>query len=388
MNIFEKILTGSRIVGKILYSKAASKRMPIIANLLINNDCNIKCFYCFPQVFKREVKQFTTQELIELIDNFHDRGTEVMVLLGGEPLLRKDIGEIIRYVKSKKMICEVITNGYLVEQKINELKDLDSLCVSIDGDEESNDKNREKGSYLQALKAIRIAKEYGVNVRIHSVLTKYTYDSLGHLMELAKGLGVQVNYSQATIHTEHEALEMSDDELKKFWKKLIEFKKAGYPVGNSFKTLEYVLNWPYSYNDLVYNVNGVKEIHSYDYVSGKNGELPEMALKKSTDNESLKVCNEFKLQPCRRTQMSAYVDAEGSFYPCGVVWDKSGLSAREVGFDGAWNHLKSIECTSCANVSEVELNQLLNFNTTEIFGKAHYLIKNHLRTIFSKGSSV
>ena len=106
MNLFSKLATGSRIAGKILYSKATSKRMTIVENLLINNDCNIKCFYCFPQVFKREVKQFTTQELMKLIDDFHDRGTEVMVLLGGEPLLRKDIGEIIRYVKSKKMIFD------------------------------------------------------------------------------------------------------------------------------------------------------------------------------------------------------------------------------------------------------------------------------------------
>jgi MoaA/NifB/PqqE/SkfB family radical SAM enzyme len=377
MNLFDKILTGSRVAGKILYSKATSKRIPVVANLLINNDCNIKCFYCFPQVFKREVKQFTTQELIKLIDDFYDRGTEVMVLLGGEPLLRNDIGEIVRYVKSKKMICEVITNGYLVEHKINEIKGIDSLCVSIDGDEESNDKNREKGSYLEALNAIRIAKENGVNVRIHSVLTKYTYDSLEHLMELAKDLGVQVNYSQATIHTEHEALEMTDGELKKFWKKLIKFKKAGYPVGNSFKTLEYVLNWPYSYNDLVYNVDGKKEIHSYDYVPSKNGKIPEMALKKNNSNGSSSICKDFKLQPCQRTQMSAYVDAEGSFYPCGVVWDKSGVSARDVGFDGAWDHLKTINCTSCANVSEVELNQLLNFNIAEIFEKARYLIKSH-----------
>ena len=86
--------------------------------------------------------------------------------------------------------------------------------------------------------------------------------------------------------------------------------------------------------------------------------------------------------------MSAYVDAEGSFYPCGVVWDKSGVSTREVGFDGAWDHLKTINCTSCANVSEVELNQLLNFNAAEIFGKARYLVKSHFRSLLKRGSVV
>ncbi len=371
-----------------MYSRATSKRIPIVTNLLINNDCNIKCFYCFPQVFKREVKQFTTEELIALIDDFHARGTEVMVLLGGEPLLRNDIGQIIRHVKSKKMICEVITNGYLVERKINEIKEVDSLCVSIDGDEESNDRNREKGSYLEALKAIRVAKDNGINVRIHSVLTRYTYDSLSHLMELAKDLDVQVNYSQATIHTEHEALEMSDEELKGFWKQLIEYKKAGYPVGNSFKTLEYVLAWPYSYNDLVYNVDGKEEIHSYDYKPAVDGKVPEMTPRETSGNGNQTVRKDFKLQPCKRTQMSCYVDAEGSFYPCGVVWDKSGLSTRDVGFDGAWEHLKTIDCTSCANVSEVEVNQLLNFSVTQIFEKAAYLIKHNFRFLLRKGSEV
>lgn len=351
MGLLQKLTSGSRVAGKILLSKATSRRIPLLANILVTNRCNLKCFYCFPQVFERKTHEFTTEELLNLIDEFSKRGTEVVVLLGGEPLLRDDIGVIIDYVKSKNMICEMITNGYLVEKKINDVKKLDSLCVSVDGDEENNDKNRAKGSYKKALEAIRLAKDNNINTRIHAVMTRYTLNSLDHLMELGKKLDVTVNVSQATVHTVHNALNLTDDEIRTLWIKLKEYRKRGYPVGNSESTLDYVIRWPYSYSDIIFKDNN-------GHKTNPNG---------------------FNLLLCKRSKLTCCVDADGRFYPCGVVWDGSGLSVHEVGFQKAWDHLDNTKCIACPVVSEVEMNMLLNLRPSSIWNAFYYLIRDNLR---------
>jgi MoaA/NifB/PqqE/SkfB family radical SAM enzyme len=87
----------------------------------------------------QEKRVINRDNLIELVDTLYDRGCRLIVLLGGEPLMFKEIGEIIRYIKSKKMVCEIITNGYLAERYLDELALCDSVCVSLDGEKEGND---------------------------------------------------------------------------------------------------------------------------------------------------------------------------------------------------------------------------------------------------------
>ena len=60
----------------------------------------------------------TLDQMVSVIDQLHKGGTLSVRLLGGEPLMRKDIGEIIRAIKYRGMFCEVVTNGVLLRRKI------------------------------------------------------------------------------------------------------------------------------------------------------------------------------------------------------------------------------------------------------------------------------
>ena len=189
----KKLFQAVRIGGKLIQYNLFRKRFPLMVNLLLTNKCNLKCFYCYPQVFERETKDITTEKWLSVVDEFYEMGTEVMVLLGGEPLLHKGIDQIVDRVKQHGMICEMVTNGYYLEGKSAIVKKLDSLCISIDGDKEENDNNRGKGSFKKAIEAIQLCKSWGLTTRVKAVITQNNISSLDFLCEFAKKEDVVLN---------------------------------------------------------------------------------------------------------------------------------------------------------------------------------------------------
>ena len=120
---------------------------PISVVLVVNNRCNLNCNYCFGDYGNRRDTDYTTEELVKIIDDLYDLGTRYMIVHGGETLLRKDIGYIVNYIKNKGIYVGFITNGILLQKKIDEIRNVDSLCISLDGRMEGNDLNRGKGAF-------------------------------------------------------------------------------------------------------------------------------------------------------------------------------------------------------------------------------------------------
>ena len=181
-----------RTYGAILKSRLLGRRIPVITNILITNRCNLKCFYCYPDSFNRALEDMPLADFKRIIDLVHAKGSRVVVLLGGEPLIRKDVGEFIGYVRAKGMACEVVTNGFFVRQHLDALRSADSVCVSIDGDEDANDANRGKGSFRKAMEAIELLQANGIHTRIKAVITRNNLRSIDFLARLARHLQAAV----------------------------------------------------------------------------------------------------------------------------------------------------------------------------------------------------
>jgi MoaA/NifB/PqqE/SkfB family radical SAM enzyme len=133
--------------------------------LVVNNRCDFNCSYCFGSYHQRRTKDYTTDELKQLIDKLYDMGTRYLNFHGGEALLRRDIGEIIDYVKQKGMYCCLITNGSLLHKKLDQVRIVDNLTISFDGAKENNDLNRGEGTYDKALSAIKLAIQEKIPLR-------------------------------------------------------------------------------------------------------------------------------------------------------------------------------------------------------------------------------
>lgn len=329
--LIKKIKFGASLIHK----RIINKRAPLMANLLITNMCNLKCFYCYANVFERNLKELTTSEILSVIDTLWKKGTRLIVLLGGEPLLRKDIEIIIEDIKKKGLICELITNGYLVKKKIEALKGLDSVCVSLDGDERGNDLNRGRGSYRKAIEAIEVLKGHNVPVRVKAVITRNNIDSIDFLADFSKRNNIILTASFAATYEDRNYSQsnvwISDEDIRSFFAKLKYHKENNVSIGYSFKALNYCIKWPYSYTKII-------------------------------DNQEYKTIRGLKFIRCLRKDYSLYMDSDGSIYPCAYLWGKNGINMLSDGFDKAWENLITYNCYCCGSMPDVELSLLFGLN--------------------------
>ena len=83
---------------------------PLVVDWQITSQCNRKCQYCYGPRMEYEI---STKEALKIVDIFEEIGVKVVGITGGEPLLRNDIIDIIKYIKSKKMAVCFSTNSDL-----------------------------------------------------------------------------------------------------------------------------------------------------------------------------------------------------------------------------------------------------------------------------------
>lgn len=326
-------------------AKLSGRRIPLMANLLITSRCNLKCFYCYVDATNRKVQDIEESALHELIDTLYARGTRLVVLLGGEPLLYNNIGDIIRHIKKKGMVCELITNGYFVSRHLDALSLCDSVCVSLDGDRESHDHNRGVGSYDKAVEAIRLLKEKGIPTRIKAVFTRNNQSSLDFLCRFAQQERLMLTVSTAAIYDERVYSQndrwLDGAEKKRFIASLYSLKKRSFPVGYSFTALNYMRRWPYPEDFIV---------------------------KRDRSNHRAK----FRLRRCLRKDRSFYVDSDGRMYPCAYLWGKGEGNILTDGFDSAWDQMARHDCYACGSLPDIDITLMFNCNPENIIEAAGF----------------
>lgn len=157
-------------------------KAPIIAHLSVTNFCNMNCKYCSVRNIHNKDEEPTTLECKKMIDKLVNWGTFQIGLTGGEPTIRKDIVELVRYTSKKKVACNLTTNGWNISQKLvdNLVKaGLTQVQLSLDSHiEEEHEKYRTKGSYKRVLKAAEMFKKKGLIVGFDTVVTNDNLDKI------------------------------------------------------------------------------------------------------------------------------------------------------------------------------------------------------------------
>lgn len=330
---------GFRLFMGILKSKILKRRIPIITSFHVTNRCNLRCSYCYANVdnrFDENLKDYTTEELKKYIDDLYTLGTRWFIILGGEPLMRKDIGEILEHLDKKNVLIEVVTNGYFAKKHIESLKLADFICVSLDGNEEDNDAIRGKGSYQKAIDAVKLLTENGITTRIHATISTANLNSIEDMEKIAMEYGIQYGYSTPILHDYNIKPDLFPDEdsLKNFYAKLRERKKTRYGsfCYNSLAVLDYINKWPLGARERIY------------------------------DKEEFKKFRHFKFLICQMGRRYAYIDSDGTLYPCIVTGVTNGANIREFGVKEAWKRIKDIPCYACSWIEYVTINSLLTLH--------------------------
>lgn len=164
------------------------------AFLEITSYCNLKCPHCYGD-FGLRGEELGTSEWMNAIDELADLNVSQIILSGGEPLCRKDVFELVSYIRDKPMQVVLSTNGTLIDEPVaDEIKRLSvkSVRISSDGpNAQVHDNFRGvKGTYDKVIKAIKLLRERNVHVRVNSCITKDNVNCLPETMRFIQTLGV------------------------------------------------------------------------------------------------------------------------------------------------------------------------------------------------------
>ena len=244
---------------------------PIIGGLMLNYRCNLKCVYCSYWKITSAEGEMTTDQAMDIVDQFKEIGTSGIGLMGGEPLLRKDAYQVIRKIHDLGMTSSTTTNGYaLNETNVGKLLDsgIDFIAVSLDSPvKEINDKQRgHEGAHDMAVKALgnllrhREANGNRVGIILNSVITGYNYAEIPKLIDLAKDIGVDhvyflgVDLAPASSSVDEIAFENANEsKFKEVIDFLIEEKGRSKLINTSVRQLRLMRDFQFSNKPFEYD---------------------------------------------------------------------------------------------------------------------------------------
>jgi radical SAM protein with 4Fe4S-binding SPASM domain len=177
-------------------SKSAAY-IPLVVSWNVTRKCNLKCSHCYINAAKTELRdELTTEEGKHLIDQLSEVSRPLLILSGGEPLLRADLYDLIRHGTSKGLRMGLGSNGSLIDDDIaRNLKEAGVKTVSISIDSSIPEKHDEfrgvKGSWQKATQAIKALKQNGVLVQVNTTVTQQNHSEIDDIMSLAETLGVE-----------------------------------------------------------------------------------------------------------------------------------------------------------------------------------------------------
>jgi heme d1 biosynthesis radical SAM protein NirJ len=222
--------------------------------------CNLTCKHCYSISADKDFKgELSTDEVFSVMDDLKAFKVPVLILSGGEPLLRPDIFDIARRAKSMGFYVGLSSNGTLVnESNVAEIAatGFDYVGISLDGLRATHDKFRRKeGAFDAALNGIRLCRDAGAKVGMRFTLTQDNAQDLPALLDLMQAESIDkfylshLNYAgrgnknrkdDAHFKTTRIALDLLFDRC---WRQVQAGQPREYVTGNNDADGIYLLNW-------------------------------------------------------------------------------------------------------------------------------------------------
>ncbi|MDR2720017.1 MAG: radical SAM protein [Nitrososphaerota archaeon] len=185
---------------KLAHSNEAQQKAPFVPLILswnVTRECNLKCSHCYINAADRKLaNELTTDEGKRLIDQICEVSKPLLVLSGGEPLLRSDIYELIKYGSSKGLKMGLGSNGSLIDDEVaKKLKESGITTVSISIDShiaaQHDDFRGVIGSWEKAVNAIKTLRANNILVQVNTTLTHDNYNQIDDIMSFSESIGVE-----------------------------------------------------------------------------------------------------------------------------------------------------------------------------------------------------
>ena len=177
---------------------AGRKRYPLVLMLEPLFRCNLSCFGCgkidYPDAILN--KRLSVQECLDAVD---ECGAPMVAIPGGEPLIHKEIGEIVNGIVARKKFVSLCTNALLLEKKLHLFEPSPYLFFSVhlDGLKEHHDKSVcQDGVFDRAVSAIKAAKARGFSVNVNcTIFDNHPAEQIAAFLDFCSELEVGVSIS-------------------------------------------------------------------------------------------------------------------------------------------------------------------------------------------------
>ena len=177
---------------------------PVVIWNLIRR-CNLLCKHCYSISGDVDFPgELSTEQVFGVMDDLKAFRVPVLILSGGEPLLRPDIFEISRRAKDLGFYVGLSSNGTLIDEaNIGRIRDIgyDYVGISLDGLGETHDRFRGRdGAFADSLAAVRLCREQGIKVGLRFTMTLDNAHQLPALLDLAEAEGVDKFYLSHLVY--------------------------------------------------------------------------------------------------------------------------------------------------------------------------------------------
>ena len=228
---------------------------PFIFHFLTTLRCNCNCESCFWK--DNSVKnELTLEEIKRIYLEAKEEGFLISILWGGEPTLRKDIAEIIKFAKYEADFAFIgmVTNGFLIPKRISEFgNDLDLILMSLDSPvREEHDRIRSlPGLYDNIMKSVEIIKrDYPlISLQFSFSISKYNTHRVDEMIALGDEVETPIafnvintirHYSYGDVDEKGE-LSAKDQEISDAFLRILEAKRNGSHILNSEMYLKHFI---------------------------------------------------------------------------------------------------------------------------------------------------
>lgn len=309
----------------IAYAKSYSsfylngKPQPFSAAFMVTNKCNLRCSYCNYPLIKS--KELSLEEINLLFDKLLKIGIKRLGISGGEPMVRKDLPEILDLAKSKGFFINLNSNLLLYDRFKDKLNSVDYFFTSIDGDAKMQKMNRGNDDLDKIISAIREIKSRGKKISVISVISKPDISTIDYLLSLAVREQFDLHFQPegygAELLGRTNPVEDNNESYREVWKYIYQQKKAGLPITSSKEYLKYIAGW---------------------------------------DNYAKTAISDSKFS-CSARYSFIFIDPTGTVYPCCYTKGKvKGINLLEEEWDK--KNFESLPCSTCIGGPYLEHNLL------------------------------
>lgn len=167
---------------------------PVTGVWEVTMGCNMRCKHCGSSCTHPLPDELTTAEALDLCDQIADLGLHWITLSGGEPLTRPDWPQLVRRLREKGVIPNMITNAWLCDEAaIATAREngIGTMAISFDGPEDVHDFMRRPDSFRRCAEAFQTMSRYGVTSGAITTVSRKNIERLAEIKEILIGLGVR-----------------------------------------------------------------------------------------------------------------------------------------------------------------------------------------------------